>query len=144
MTRYDPWTDAGARYPHVHIERCPLRPAHAAWVERHQVIFVDDTISKIERRCALAHELAHIDTGDRPTDMCWFGQRQETAADKLAARRLIAVENLAEIVRWCHDPREAAAELGVTLNVFVLRARALHPAERGLIETVKRRRERAA
>lgn len=144
MIGYNPWLDAAQRYPDLHIEWHPLLPAHAMWAPVERVVLVDESISTVERRCALAHEIAHIDTGDRPTDLCWFRARQETVADRLAARRLIAIEDLAEVVRWCHDPRETSAELGVTLNVLAIRAATLHPSERGLIEAVKQRRERAA
>lgn len=131
---YDPWRDAADRYPHVHIEWHALLPAHAAWAPAVDVILVDESISKVERRCALAHELAHMDTGDRPTDMCFFSRRMETAADQLAARRLVDPRHLADVARWCHDPRELAEQLDVTLNVLVLRCSMLHPSERGLVD----------
>lgn len=141
---YSPWDDAARRHPHVHIEWHPLLPAHAAWVPAHDVILVDESISRTERRCALAHELAHIDTGDEPTDLCFFARRQETAADQLAARRLIHPDDLAAAVRWCHDPRELAEYLDVTLNVLALRCALLHPSERGVIDRVLLLREHVA
>lgn len=141
---YSPWLDAARRYPHIHIEWHPIAPAHAVWEPGSDVILVDENISRAERRCALAHELAHMDTGDRPTELCWFAARQETAADKLAARRLVDVEHLAGMLRWCTDPREVAAELEVTLSVLVLRMQHLHPAERGLIRNAVARREAVA
>lgn len=141
---YNPWDDAARRHPDVHIEWHPLLPAHALWSPSQRVILVDETITRAERRCALAHELAHIDTGDRPTDMCFFSRRQETAADKLAARRLVAVDHLAWAARWADDLRELAAELDVTVNVLALRCTLLHPAERGLINRVLLARDHAA
>lgn len=141
---YNPWDDAARRYPQIHIEWHPLLPAHAAWAPAVDVILVDESISRTERRCALAHELAHMDTGDQPTDDCFFARRQETAADKLAARRLIEPHALAAALAWCEDPREVAEQLEVTLNVLLLRCSLLHPAERGLVERVLGLRERVA
>lgn len=136
MTRYNPWLDAFQRYPQVHIEWHAIAPAHAIWSPSHDVILVDENISRAERRCALAHEIAHMDTGDRSTDSCWLSARQETAADRLAARRLVDVNELAGVVRWCRDPREVAEELEVTLSVLAMRGSMFHPAERGLIDLV--------
>lgn len=141
---YSPWLDAALRYPQIHIEWHPIAPAHAVWEPGSDVILVDENITRAERRCALAHELAHMDVGDRPTDSCWFAAKQETAADKLAARRLIDYRDLAEVMRSCEDPREVAAELDVTINVLALRWRWLHPAERGYIAQVLSRREEVA
>jgi Zn-dependent peptidase ImmA (M78 family) len=128
----------------VHIEWHSIAPAHAVWSPAHRVILVDEHISRAERRCALAHELAHIDTGDLPTGLCWFAARQETNADKLAARRLVDVDELATVVRWCRDPREVASELEVTLSVLAMRWEWMHPAERGVVYRVLERRETAA
>lgn len=141
---YNPWLDVHQRYPHVHIEWHRIAPARAFWSRDHDVIIVDETISRAERRAALAHEIAHMDTGDHVTDMCFFSKRQETAADRLAARRLIDVRELASVLRWCTDPREVAAELEVPLSVLVLRGAMLHPAERGLIDLMLSRREAVA
>lgn len=141
---YNPWLDAAQRYPGVHIEWHPITPARAFWCPEQQVIIVDESISRAERRCALAHEIAHMDTGDRPTELCWFAARQETAADRLAARRLVDVHELAAVVRWCRDPREVAEALDVTLAVLALRGATFHPAERGLIDLVLSCREAVA
>jgi Zn-dependent peptidase ImmA (M78 family) len=134
--KYNPWDDAARRYPEVHIEWHAILPAHAVLSPTARVILVDESITRAERRCALAHELAHLDTGDRPTEMCFFARRQETGADQLAARRLVQIDELAAAARWCDDARELAAELDVTLNVLALRCAMLHPAERGLLERV--------
>lgn len=119
--RYDPWRDAASRYPHVHIEWHDIWPCHAGWHRETDVILLDENITKAERRCALAHEIAHMDTGDSPTELCWFGARQETDADRLAARRLIDVDDLARALRWSRDRREIAELLEVSLNVLAIR-----------------------
>jgi Zn-dependent peptidase ImmA (M78 family) len=141
---YNPWDDAARRYPDVHIEWHAMLGAHAAWAPVERVILVDESITRTERRCALAHELAHLDMGDEPTEHCFFARRQETAADRLAAVRLVAIRDLAAAVRYCDDARELAAELDVTLNALVLRCALLHPSERGLIDRVLIARDRVA
>lgn len=138
--RYNPWQDALERYPDVHIEWHPILPAHAFWSPEDSVIVVDESISRAARRCALAHELAHMDMDDRPTSVCWFAARQESVADKLAARRLVDTHHLAEVMRWCLDPREIAAELEVTLDVLAIRCRWMAPWERGVVNRVLSRR----
>lgn len=144
MTEYNPWDDAARRYPDVHIEWHPLLPAHAMWAPAERVILVDESISRAERRCALAHELAHMDTGDLPTELCFFARRQETCADVLAARRLVSLDRLVAAARYAPDARELAEELDVTLNVLAIRCARLHPAERGQLERVLTMKERVA
>lgn len=141
---YNPWQDAAQRYPHVHIEWADVAPAHAVWAPTEDVVLIGRHLTKAERRFALAHELAHMDVGDRAADACWFATRQETAADKLATRRLITIGDLCRVVRTYQDTREAAAELDVPLAALVLRGATLHPAERGLVNQVLSRREAVA
>jgi Zn-dependent peptidase ImmA (M78 family) len=130
---YNPWLDAHQRYPEIHIEWHDIAPTRAAWVPSERIILVDESITKAERRCALAHELAHIDTGDLATELCWYGARQETGADKLAARRLIDAHDLAAVARWTQDSREIAEALEVTLGVLALRHTYMAPWERGVV-----------
>lgn len=141
---YNPWFDAQERYPHIHIEWHPIAPIRAMWAPGTDVILVDENISRAERRCALAHELAHIDAGDTETGLCWFANRQESAADKLATRRLIDAHDLAAALRWADDPREVAAELQVTVEMLALRWRWMAPWERALSWKSMIRRDAAA
>lgn len=141
---YSPWVDAHRRYPDIHIEWHAIAPVRAAWVPSERVILIDASLSVVERRCALAHEIAHIDTGDMPTGLCWYAARQETNADKLAARRLVSVHDLAARARYCTDVRELAAELDVTVEMLALRCATLHPAERGLVARVLAARDLVA
>lgn len=143
-TSYNPWRDLRDRYPDVHVELHAIAPAHAFWATGLGVILVDRDIDVAERRCALAHEIAHMDIGDRPTEDCWVSGRQETAADKLAARRLIEAHELAAVLNWCIDAREIADELDVTVEVLRLRYRWLHASERGMCERAAAMREAIA
>lgn len=142
--RYDPWRDAALRYPGVHIEWHDIWPCHGAWHPETDVILVDQAISRAERRCALAHELAHMDTGDRATGVCWFAARQETAADRVAARRLIEVEDLGRVLRWSSDRREIAELLNVSLNVLAIREANVTDDEYAYLRAVVNRKEQVA
>ncbi|WP_338182331.1 ImmA/IrrE family metallo-endopeptidase [Jatrophihabitans sp.] len=113
----------------------------AAWIRRERVILIDAALNKIERRCALAHEIAHIDAGDRSTPLCWFDRRQENRADILAARRLIDLESLVAVYRLTDNILEAAAELEVTLDVMVLRAGTLRAPEKIALVNARARHE---
>lgn len=141
---YNPWRDLRDRYPHIHVELHPIAPANAFWAIDLDIVIVNSALSRAERRFALAHEIAHMDVGDRAVDLCWFSTRQETAADRLAARRLVRVCDLADAVRWCHGPAEVAAELEVPHDVLALRWRWMHPSERSAVEAAHRSREAVA
>lgn len=87
---------------------------------------------QVERRCALAHELAHIDLDHttKPT------VAEEEAARRLAAQKLITWDALVDVFRWAHNAHEAADELWVTPEVLEDRLRHLHPHERGLLKCI--------
>lgn len=122
---YNPWDDLAVRHARIHVEFVPLAPTRAAVVLAERVILIDSGLSKVERRCALAHEVAHIDAGDAATGVCWFSDRQETYADRLAAERLVPLDELLAVSRWASTNGEAAEALGVTLDVLVLRSKTM-------------------
>lgn len=142
---YSPWADAAERYPDVVIHRCDLAPAQGAWVSSERVILLDRELDARGRRCALAHELVHMDRTHRPQGG-WFGRRQELEADKIAAHRLLDdVESIAEAL-CIHplDPEMVAEHLGVTVPVLRRRLSALTDAERDRIQARIDREERGA
>ena len=96
----------------------------AIWLEVDQL--------QVERRCALAHELAHIDLGHttKPT------VAEEQAARRFAAQKLITWDALVDVFRWAHNAAEAADELWVTVDVLEDRLRFLHPHERALLRYI--------
>ena len=96
----------------------------AIWLEVDQL--------QVERRCALAHELAHIDLEHttKPT------VAEEQAARRFAAQKLITWDSLVDVFRWAHNAFEAADELWVTVDVLEDRLRFLHPHERALLRYI--------
>lgn len=129
--RYDPGADAARRYPGWVIRHrslgglipevlCPVR----------RVILIDSGQSRPERRCSLAHAVAHLDLGHQQTPLGHFERRQERDADQLAARRLIGIDHLAWAFTWTPWRTEVAQELDVDLATLICRERHLHPSEK--------------
>ena len=96
----------------------------AIWLEVDQL--------QVERRCALAHELAHIDLGHTTKPYV----TEEQAARRMAAQKLITWDALVDVFRWAHNAFEAADELWVTVDVLEDRLRFLHPHERALLRYI--------
>lgn len=128
---YSPWRDAAERHPDIHIQRCSVPLADAAWIPEHRVILIEASLDRAARKAVLAHELAHIDLGHQHADSGdWKAWKIEVAADKLAARRLLSLDALADAARVCRSAQEVAEYLEVTLPLVKLRMQTLHPAER--------------
>lgn len=141
---YSPWADAATRHPDVEIRRCAI-PANGAWIASERVILLDEELDVAGRRCALAHEIAHIDLRhtSRPG---WIGRRHERDADSLAARRLLDdVEAIADAmcVHPLH-PELVAEHLSVTERVLRRRLMLLTDAEKAYIEARLALREESA
>lgn len=148
---YNPWADLGSR-PHIccdsHTVELPV--GHGWWLPDVMGIVLDRRLSRIQRRCALAHELQHVDNGDEQVytvgpDGPRQAKRQETRADRQAARRLIPIETLAAAMRaHPHDPEVVAHELDVTVDVLRCRLDHLAAVERRCLEEELARRDDSA
>lgn len=141
---YCPWVDAGARYAAIYIGQGDIEPARAAWLPRHKVILLARTLTRVQGRCALAHELAHIDLQHRPDVAGRYGRWQEREADWLAARRLIPLPVLADALVWCRDDRALAEELDVVPELVDLRRTHLSQEELDCLREMVERFEEAA
>lgn len=140
---YDPGRDAAVRYPDWVIRHRPLLGVPEVLCRRRKVILLDDSHTPAGKRCSLAHGIAHIDLKHQS----WSGvldARQEVAADRLAARRLISVETLAEAWCWTDADAEVAAELVVEPHYLEVRMRHLTKAERLFLRRHIRAKERTA
>lgn len=131
---YCPWADAGRRLPHVHIAVRDIAPARGAAFPDHHVILIDQRLTRTEGRCVLAHEVAHLDLGHRPTHIAHFDIRQEREAGVRAARLLITAEAFADALAWAQDERELAAELDVDVDTVMVRKATLSSDEIRIIE----------
>lgn len=129
---YDPWRDAAQRYPDWVIRRVELHGLTEVMCTRRRVILLDRSLGRARRRGALAHSLAHLDLEHRATDGD-YERWQEREADKLAARRLIPLDALADALRWSRSAPEIAAELDVDVGILRARVDVIHPAERAVL-----------
>lgn len=127
--RYEPARDAAERYTDWVIRHRPLAAGiPEVLCRRRKVILIESRQSAVGKRCSLAHAVAHLDLGHDLTDGI-FGRRQELEANQLAARRLLPVESLAEVMTWTRWTAEIAAELRVDRATLECRREHLHPSE---------------
>jgi Zn-dependent peptidase ImmA (M78 family) len=124
---YSPW-EALADHPDVIVGFVPLESGAAWWEPDERVILIDSRLTRVERRCALAHELEHVAAEDAAVDGTaddgWFGRRMEHRVDVAAARRLISLPAFVDAVRWSNRDDEVAEALDVDLDT--LRCRSLN------------------
>lgn len=110
----------------IPVVRVHLRDTWGAWSPLHRKIVIAKGLSAPQELCVLAHEVEHALANDLG---CGVGLDaahplalpQERRADILAARKLIAISDLAAIAQWADDVRVAADELGVTERMLRVR-----------------------
>lgn len=89
------------------------------------VIVLHPDQSQVQRRCTLAHELAHLELGH--TGRCTG--TEEDAARELAARWLIPLDDLLDAYRWSEHPAEVADCLWVDVDTLQARLESLRKDE---------------
>ena len=120
-----PWRDLRALVE-VHLHWRVL-PWPLFGVTDSRSIWLHEGMSQVQRRCALAHELAHVRAGHEAH------QSAVVEADVRAAvaRYLLPdLEAVADALVWAHTQAEAAEELWVTEAVLVDRLEGLSAQER--------------
>lgn len=98
------------------------------------VIWLDARLSQAEMRSTLAHEALHAARGDEPCVSPWHEAKQERLVDGLAARRLIALDALADALAWAENEWEVAEVLWVDVATVRTRIDGLDAGEREHIE----------
>lgn len=128
---YSPWDDAGERHGDWIIERVPLRGLHEVMCVKNKVILLERDRTKWERRCDLAHAIAHIDLGHTEQ----LDRKTESAAVRHAAKLLIDLEPLGDVlaVTGGRVTYDGAHALGVDVETMTARLQHLHPGERGYL-----------
>lgn len=131
---YDPGKDAADRFPDWVIRHRQL-PARIPEVlcRRRRTILINNHGSWPEKRCSLAHAVAHLDLGHTSSPLGFFDRRMEAEANDLAARRLLPREALAATLCWTRYREEIAEELQVDVPMLAVREQNMRIGERAWI-----------
>ena len=129
---HHPWRELRERGDGVVLHFTRFNDTRVAATNGNNAIWLDQDLLQVERRCAIQHEQAHIDLGHTNCD----DPREEQAARRLTAQKLIHWDALVDVFKWAHNALEAADELWVTTEVLEDRLRFLHPHERGLLALI--------
>lgn len=124
---HHPWRELRSQ-EHLTLHFVSL-PAPYLAVTDGDTIWLHDRLLQVERRCALAHELVHVERGTDCVD-----DMEETRVRRITAQRLIDTGDLINALKWGHDMGEVADELWVTPEVLHDRIKALSPVERAMID----------
>lgn len=129
---FDPW-GALRRLKHIHISFVRMPDAAPGRTDGLRVIWLDSRLQQDERRCALTHELVHIEHGH---DGCQCRRAENTVRIE-TARRLITIDDLCRHAAWARSSQELAEELWVTPDVLIDRLQSLTPDETGQLALVE-------
>jgi hypothetical protein len=105
----------------IPVVRTWLRDTWASWSPSHRKIVLASGLGALQERCVLAHELEHVLANDLDCNGGPLAIHQERRADIEAARKLVAISDLAEVAQWAADTRIAAVELRVTERMLRVR-----------------------
>jgi Zn-dependent peptidase ImmA (M78 family) len=106
---------AAERGIRVHVAHLP-RPYRGYFDAAERVIVLDFTLTPIEQRVVLAHELGHAHFDHH----CQDDPAAEAAADLFAAQLLIHPHDYAIAEQVTTDPDDLAEELGITPEILHL------------------------
>jgi len=126
---YSPWREL-SDLPHIDLVWEPLVGHLGEYRHWRRQIALDPRMHRHQARSVLCHELRHVERCDMLTDCSRANLRQEQWADRDAARLLIDVHDLGEVVA-AHGEHHVtlARELRVSLHTIRVRLTNLHPAE---------------
>lgn len=124
--RWHPWRTLREQYPHLRVVTTRHLPAGRHGYNDGRYIWICTSLNQVQRRCALTHEIIHIERGIFPADAA-----EEALVERLTATRMIPFDELLSAFRWHRhpDPAEMAEELWVTVDVLDTRMRYLDPIE---------------
>lgn len=136
---WHPWKRARENHPDVVIDCTRELPGDLAGLTDGRTIWLCRTLSQVQRRCVLTHELVHLERGIVPVESA-LHEREETIVDEIAARRLISLESLIDALRWTRGRpnREAAWELWTDIDTLTTRVQTLTDCERRIIDEALR------
>lgn len=130
MPLYNPWRDARDRLPHVDIVFVDNLPSGVRGRTHGNTIEIDANADRCERSSTLTHEIAHYDRDCLvPVDPVLHA-REETRVERIAARRLVALDQLVDAVRWSRHAPEIADDLWIDVTMLKALIASLTPTER--------------
>lgn len=129
---HQPWRELRERGDGVVLHFTRFNDTRVAATNGNNAIWLDQDLLQVERRCAIQHEQAHIDLGHTNCD----DPREEQAARRLTAQKLIHWDSLVDVFKWAHTAYEAADELWVTPDVLEDRLRFLRSHEKHLLRLI--------
>ena len=127
---WNPWTEIGRRRLRLLVCDSPVPGLYFPDVEGEPVIVIDRRQSRAIRRSAAAEELAHHDLGHWPHPDPVETARMELRAQRIAAVRLVTVEDLAWAIVGASSWFEVADQLQVDPELLELRVRDMSDEER--------------
>lgn len=131
---YSPWQEL-ASLPHLELRWESIGFGRVGeYIHHLSLIRLDPEMPRRQARSVLCHELRHAEFSDLGTTCASLARWQEVRADANAARLLVDINDLADVL-YVHnsDLRAAAIALRVSVSILDVRLKRLHPAERGLL-----------
>ena len=132
---FHPWRRLRAQ-PHIRLSWREL--AGRLGETEGNVIRMHPHQSQVQRRCTIAHELAHVELGHR--NGCDDGE--EVQATRLAARWLVGMDDLLDALRWAEELEEVAECLWVDEPTLLARLDGLDADERQRVVDLHHEMER--
>jgi hypothetical protein len=113
LTMFDPWGTL-RHLVHVTVRWVRMPDNVPGRTNGTDIIWLDNRLQQVERRCVLAHELVHLEWRHTGCQL----PKYEKAVRVETARRLIPIEQLCRHAAWARSHSELADELWVTEMVL--------------------------
>lgn len=121
---HHPWRRFRDEWGHVALTVKPLPGDLHAFTDG-DTVWMHTPLLQAERRCAIEHEMIHLEHGDD----CAQDEVVERRTDREVARRLIPWAQFLRAARWARHEEELADELWVTVKVLRARVHTLRADE---------------
>lgn len=122
----------------VDVIEAPTPPGELAYFDPDtRSVVLRPGLSRPVRRATLAHEVAHVEVHDS-TEATWWSETDarhvEDCADEIAARQLLPLAELVDVLEWARSVEDVAAQLEVDAATVRCRIATLTPAEQRYVE----------
>lgn len=130
---WHPWRALRVRHPDIEVFCYTTLPDRLMGMQQGASIWLCRSLTQVERRCTLTHELVHRERGPVPRGHA-AAEREERIVNEITARRLIPVASLIDGLRWTRDPHQLAEHLWVDVPTLQTRIDRLDPIEVAQLE----------